>query len=114
MNYLRAHWILTVGLLYLLPEGRRTYWSCKKWVGSDKIFFAICSVLDLYNCSRLVSGVQQPVILHEMVRILFNFSLFLTERFPHQQTRQQVVTFFTNKLLLTGWAFVRHYSQRHR
>ena len=48
------------------------------WVGSDKILVAICSVLDLYNCSRLVSGVQHIAILQEMVYILFSFSWFLT------------------------------------
>ena len=48
MKDLRACWVFTVGILYLLPEGRRSYWSCKKWVGSDKILFAICSVLDSY------------------------------------------------------------------
>ena len=53
---------------------------------------AICSVLDLYNCSRLVSGVQPIAILQEMVYILFTFSLFLTKRFPHQQTRLTVIT----------------------
>ena len=26
MTDLRAHWVLTVGILYLLPEGKR-YWS---------------------------------------------------------------------------------------
>ena len=59
MNVLRERCVLTVGI----PEGRRSYWSCRKWVGSDKIFFAICSVLDLNNGSRLVSGVQHPAIL---------------------------------------------------
>ena len=59
---------------------------------------AICNVLDLYNCSRLVSGVQHIAILQEMVYILFRFSLFLTERFPHQQTRPNVITLFTNEL----------------
>ena len=32
-----------------------------------KIFVAICRVLDLHNCSRLVSGVQHPAILQEIV-----------------------------------------------
>ena len=63
-------------------------------MGADKILVAICNVLDLYNCSRLVSGVQNIVILQEIVYILFSFSLFLTERFPHQQTRLKVVNFF--------------------
>ena len=61
-------------------------------MGSDKILVAICSVLDLYNCSRLVSGVQHPAILQEMVYILFIFSLLFTERFPHQQIRPKVTT----------------------
>ena len=73
MKDLRARWVFTVVILYLLPEGRRSLWSCKKWVGSDEIVVAICCVLDLYNCSRLVSGVQLPAILQEMVYILFNF-----------------------------------------
>ena len=47
-------------------EGRRAYWSYKKSVGSDKIFFAFCRVLDLYNCCKLVSGIQHPAILQEM------------------------------------------------
>ena len=51
-------------------------WSCKKWLRSDKIFVAICSVLDLYNCSRLVSVVQHPAILQEIMYILFIFSVF--------------------------------------
>ena len=55
---------------------------------------AICSVLDLYNCSRLVSGVQHIAILQEMVYILFSLSLFLTQRFPHQQTRPNVIALF--------------------
>ena len=55
---------------------------------------AICSVLDLYNCSRLVSGVQHIAILQEIVYILFSFSLFLTERLPPQQTRPNVITLF--------------------
>ena len=59
---LRARWVFTVGIMYLFPEGRRSYWSCMKWVGSDKILVAICSVLDLYNCSRLVPGVQHIAI----------------------------------------------------
>ena len=46
--------------------------SCKKWVGSYQIVFAICSVLDLYDCSRLVSGLQRPAILQDMVYIPFN------------------------------------------
>ena len=54
MKDLRARWVFTVGILYLLPEGRR---SCKKWVGSDQILVAICSVLDLYN-EALVSLLQ--------------------------------------------------------
>ena len=66
---LRARWVFTVGILYLLPEGRRLKWSCEKWMGSDKILVAICSVLDLYNCSKLVTGVQHPAILQEMVYI---------------------------------------------
>ena len=57
MNDLRAYWALKVGMLYPLPEGRRSYWLYKKWEGSDKIFFAICHVLDLYNWFRLVLGV---------------------------------------------------------
>ena len=36
-------------------------------------------------------------ILQEMVYILLNFSLFLTERFPQQQTRPNVITLFTNE-----------------
>ena len=67
------------------------------FVGLDKILVAICSVLDLYNCSRLVSGVQHIAILQEMVYILFSSSRFLTERFPHQQTRPNVITVFTNE-----------------
>ena len=55
MTDLRARWIFTVGILYLLPEGRRSKWSCKKWVGSDKNLVAICSVLDLYNCQGRLS-----------------------------------------------------------
>ena len=64
----------------------------KKWVRSDKILVAICSVLDLYNCSRMVSGVQHIAIWQDIVYILF-----LTERFPHQQTRPNVITLFTNE-----------------
>ena len=64
----------------------------KKWVRSDKIVVAICSVLDLYNCSRMVSGVQHIAIWQDIVYILF-----LTERFPHQQTRPNVITLFTNE-----------------
>ena len=63
MKDLRARCVFTVGILYLLPEGRRSYWSCKEWMGSDKILVAICGVLDLYNYSRLVSGVQHIAIL---------------------------------------------------
>ena len=73
MQDLRARWVFTVGILYLLPEGRRSKWSCKKWVGSDKILVASCSVLDLYNCSRQVSGVQHIAIFQENVYILFSF-----------------------------------------
>ena len=47
MDDLKALWILTVDILYLLPEGGRSYWSCKKWVESCQIFFAIYSVHDL-------------------------------------------------------------------
>ena len=69
-NDSRARWVLPVGILYhLLPEGRI---SCKKWVGSYKIVFAICSVLDLYDCSRLASGIQHLAILQKIVYILFN------------------------------------------
>ena len=57
--------------------------KCKKWVGSDNIFVAMCSVLDLYNCSRLVSGVDHPAIFQEMVYVMFIYSLFLTKRLPH-------------------------------
>jgi len=45
-------------------------------------------MFDLYNCSKLVSGVQYPAILQEIVYILFKFSLFLTEMFPHQQAER--------------------------
>ena len=93
MNDLRARRVLIVGILYFLPEGRSLHWSCKKRVGTD--FFAICSVLDLYNCSRLVSGVHNTATLHKIVYILYNVSLFLTERFPHQQTRPNGIIFFT-------------------
>ena len=106
MKDLRARWVFTVGILYLLLEGRRSYWSCKKWVGSDKILVAICSVLELYNCSRLVSGVQHIVILHTKMYILFSFSLFLTERFPDQQTRPNVITRFTNESWNTNKMFL--------
>ena len=52
MKDLTARWVFTVGILYLLPEGRRSYWLCKKWVGSDKILVAICT------CTiGLVSGI---------------------------------------------------------
>ena len=34
-------------------------------VRSEWGLFAICSVLDLYNCSRLVSDVHHPGILQE-------------------------------------------------
>ena len=73
---------------------------------SDKILVAICSVLDMYNCFRLVLGAQHPVILQEMVYILLNFSLFLCGRFPHQQTRLNVITFFTNKSWNTNKMFL--------
>ena len=59
-------------LYYLLPEGRSSYWSCNKLEGLDNIFFAMCSVLDLYDCSRLVSGIQHPAILQIIVYILCN------------------------------------------
>ena len=75
-------------------------------MGSDKIMVAICSVLNLYNCSRLVSGVQHIAILQEMVYILFSFSRFLTERFPHQQTRPNVITLFTNESWNTNQMFL--------
>ena len=106
MKDLKARCDFTVGILYLLPEGRRSYWSCKMWVGSDKILVAICSVLDLYNCSRLVSGVQHIAILQEIVYILFSFCLFLTERLPHQQSRPKVITLFTNESWNTNQMFL--------
>ena len=37
-------------LAFCIPERRRLYWSYKKRVGSNKILFAICRVLNLYNC----------------------------------------------------------------
>ena len=119
MKDLRARWVFTVGILCLFPEGIRSYWSCKKWVGSDKIWVAICSVLDLYNCSRLVSGVQHVAILQEIVHILFSLSLFFTERFPNQQITPNVITLFaneswnTNKMFLSmckSFSFLRKYN----
>ena len=97
MKDLMARWVFNVGILHLLTEGTRSKWSCKKWVGSDMCLVAICSVPDLYNCSRLVSGLQHIAILQDIVYILFSFSLFLNERFPHQQTRPNVITLFTNE-----------------
>ena len=73
---------------------------------SNKILVAICSVLELYNCSRLVSGVQHIAILQEMVYILFSLSLFLTERFLYQQTRPNVITLFTNESWNTNKLFL--------
>ena len=55
------------------------------------------AILDMHNCSRLASGVHNPAILQEMVYKPFILSLFLTERFPHQQVRSIAVTFFTNE-----------------
>ena len=63
MDALKSYWILTVDILNLLPEACRSHWSCKKWVVSYNILFSSYSVHDLYNCSRLVSGVQNPAIL---------------------------------------------------
>ena len=51
MNNFRVRWVFTFGNMYLLPEGRRWSWSCKKLAGSDKIFVAFCSVVYLYDCS---------------------------------------------------------------
>ena len=65
-------------------------------MGSDEFFFAICRVLDLYNCCNLVSGVQHPAMLQEMIYSLLNFSPFLTEIFPHQQVSPKVIILFIN------------------
>ena len=75
---------------YYIYRGEKV---AKKWVGSDKILVAICSVLDLYNCPRLVSGVQHPASLQEMVYILFNFSLLLTEISPSANKTEHHNTF---------------------
>ena len=55
MNDLEARWVLTVGILYTISEGRRSYWSCKNWEGSEKFSLQF----DLYHCSRLVSRVYR-------------------------------------------------------
>ena len=57
-------------------KGIRVYRSCKKWVRSDKIFFAICRVLDLYSWCKPVSGTQHQAILQEIIYSLFSFSVF--------------------------------------
>ena len=88
---LRARWGFIFGNLYFLPEGKRLPWSCKKRVGT--YFVAICCDLDLYNCSRLVSGVHNTPILQEMLYVLFTLPLFLIETFPHQETKPKVITF---------------------
>ena len=97
MKDLRARWVFTVGILYLLPEGRR---SCKKWVGSGKILVAV-----FLTCT-IAPDWYQIAILQEIVYILFSFSLFLTERFPHQQTRPNVITLFTNESWNTNEMFL--------
>ena len=103
MKDLTARWVFSVGILYLLPEARRSKWSCKKWVGSNNIVGAFCSVLDLYNCSRLVSGVQHITILQEMV---YRFSLFLTEISPPANKIERHNTFFTNASWNTNKTFL--------
>ena len=52
-------------------------------------------VLMLYSFGRLLSGVQHPTILQEMVCSLLSFALFLTDRFPHQQMSPKVMTLLT-------------------
>ena len=63
MNGLMARWILTVDILYLLPEAWRSHLSGETWMESYQIVFVIYNVHDLYNCSTLVSGVQHPATL---------------------------------------------------
>ena len=65
--------------------------SYKQRVGTD--LFAICSVLGLHSCFILVSGAHSTAILQEMVYVLFNVFLFLTEKFPHRETTLKVITF---------------------
>ena len=41
-----------------------------------KRFFPICSILDLHNCSRLVSGVHHPAIMEIIMYTVSNLSVF--------------------------------------
>ena len=103
---LRARWIFTLAFCTSFQRGEGCNGRVRSEWGQIRWLVAICSVLDLYNCSRLVSGVQHPAILQEMVYILLNVSLFLTERFPHQQTRPNVITLFTNESWNTNTMFL--------
>ena len=62
-------------------------------MGSDKIFFAICNVLDVCNCSILASGVHHPAILQEMVYIMFILSVFDWEVTPPANETESQNTF---------------------
>ena len=49
MNDFMARWVLTAGILCLLLDGRSSYLACRKWVGSDIIFFALISCLPAWR-----------------------------------------------------------------
>ena len=49
----------------LFPHRRKLYWSSKKWVGSDKIFFVFA--VFLCSCSRLVSGGIVYILLSDVL-----------------------------------------------
>ena len=56
-------WVLTVDILCLHQDGRRSYLSCEKWLGSDMIFYAISTVLKLYNCCLCYRNVPVTISL---------------------------------------------------
>ena len=86
-------------------------------MGSDKIWVAICSVLDLYNCSILVSSVrtvQHIAILQEMVYILFSFSEYTPFLGVNEAARLTCVSMWVWLLSIIRGVFLRRGCQPER
>ena len=85
MNDLRACWFVTVGIVYLPPEGEgrngrvRCAWGQIRFSLPFAVFLTCITASNWY----LVYNIQRSC--REWCIFWFTFSLFLTERLPHQQ-----------------------------
>ena len=84
-----ALFVLTVGALYLRPEGKREYWLCRVCVMSRVICVDFCLVLLLYILMR--DSCCCPIILLVSLMILFSGFLLMLDSAPNQEVMLKVI-----------------------